>query len=203
MKVTAAQVDALRELINIGYGRAGAALSEMTQARVTLEAPKLVLLDIAEVEGELKHLFADGLTCVNQVFSGALAGNALLLLDGRSASILTNLVTRSEGSSEPQPDVTETLVEVGNIVLSACLGVFGHLLRFQVGFTVPELTAGSVASLLRSFTINSETLSSALLVHTRFTIRASNVKGYLSILLGVASTERLLEAVDEWSRNEA
>jgi chemotaxis protein CheC len=198
MNATPTQVDALRELINIGYGRAGAALSELTQARVTLEAPKLVLMDMADIEPELRPLFADGLTCVNQVFSGALAGNALLLLDGRSANILTNLVTRPEEGSPPQPDISETLVEVGNIVLSACLGVFGHLLRFQVGFTVPELNVGSVASLLRSFTINSEPLSSAMLVHTRFTIRASNVKGYLGILLGVASTERLLAAVDEW-----
>jgi chemotaxis protein CheC len=201
MNVTEAQVDALRELINIGYGRAGAALSEMTQSRVTLEAPKLILLDISDIEPELRPLFADGLTCVNQVFSGALAGNALLLLDGRSAGILTDLVARPDDTKGPQPEVGETLVEVGNIVLSACLGVFGHLLRFQVGFTVPRLNVGSVATLLRSFTVNSEPLSSALLVHTRFTIRASNVKGYLGILLGVASTERLLAAVDEWSEH--
>lgn len=201
MNVTATQEDALRELINIGYGRAAAALSELTQVRVMLEAPRLTVLDIAEVEPALRPLFADGLTCVNQVFSGPLAGNALLLLDGRSAKLLSGLVARPAREVAGQPELTETLIEVGNIVLSACLGVFGHLLRFQVGFTVPELSVGSVASLFRTFTVDSDPLSSALLVHTRFTLRESNVKGYLGILLGISSTERLLAAVDEWGES--
>ena len=199
MNVTAVQEDALRELINIGYGRAAAALSELTQSRVALEAPQLTVLEISEVEPALRRLFHDGLTCVNQAFSGALAGNALLLLDERSAGMLTSLIGRVDPSSTLEPQMSEVVVEIGNIVLNACLGVFGNLLRVQVTFAVPRLTVGSVASMLRSLSVDAEPLSHALLVHTRFTIRASNVRGYLGIVLGVSSTARLLSAIEDWS----
>jgi chemotaxis protein CheC len=200
MNVTSLQEDALRELINIGYGRAAAALSEMTQSRVMLEAPQLTLLEIAEVETALRRHFCDGLTCVNQAFSGPLTGNALLLLDQHSASTLANLVGRVDPSpAPPERRMSEVVVEIGNIVLNACLGVFGTLLRVQVMFTVPRLTVGSVGSLLRSLAVDAEPLSHALLVHTRFTIRSSNVRGYLGIVLGISSTATLLSAIDDWS----
>lgn len=200
MNVTSLQEDALRELINIGYGRAAAALSELTQSRVMLEAPQLTLLEIAQVEAALRRHFSDGLTCVNQAFSGPIAGNALLLLDQRSANMLASLVGRNDPSPGAQePRISDVVVEIGNIVLNACLGVFGNLLRVQVMFTVPRLTVGSVGSLLRSLAVDAEPLSHALLVHTRFTIRASNVRGYLGIVLGISSTALLLSAIDDWS----
>ena len=200
MNITSLQEDALRELINIGYGRAAAALSEMTHSRVMLDAPQLTLLEIAEVEPALRRHFTDGLTCVNQAFSGPLTGNALLLLDQRSASMLASLVGRIDSSPlAPESTMSDVVVEIGNIVLNACLGVFGNLLRVQVMFTVPRLTVGSVSSLLRSLAVDAEPLSHALLVHTRFTIRSSNVRGYLGIVLGISSTATLLSAMDDWS----
>ena len=35
----------------------------------------------------------------------------------------------------------EVITEVGNIVLNACLGVFGNLLKVQVTFAVPRFTS--------------------------------------------------------------
>lgn len=195
MKLADAQEDALKELINIGYGRAAAALSQLTGARVLLEAPRLSLFEINELGAELNRTFSTGVTAVNQTFSGPITGNALLLLDGSSAYRLAALVVNE---SEPG-DVDDTVAEIGNILLSACLGVFGNLLQLQITFTLPDIKVTKVDQLLRSIAIGREQLTHALLVHTQFGVRNSNVKGYLGIILGVASIERLFHAVENWA----
>ena len=69
----------------------------------------------------------------------------------------------------------------------------------QVGFHVANFSVGSVGSLFRSMRVASESLDAAILVHTRFSLRDSNIKGCLGIILGVTSAERLFQAVDEWA----
>ena len=61
---------------------------------------------------------------------------------------------------------------MGNIVLNACLGVFGNLLRVQVTFAVPRLRVDAVESVLNSITVDEEELRYALMIHTRFRLRA-------------------------------
>src|SRR5687768_971245 len=146
MTLTSTQDDALRELINISYGRATSGLAQMTHARVAREAPALRVLSIAELEESLHSLFRGALTCVNQAFDGPLSGTAMLLLDRRSAAFLAELIMPSNLPAEDQSEA-EILTEVGNIVLNACLGVFGNLLRVQMGFSVPDFSVGSVGAL--------------------------------------------------------
>lgn len=195
MKLADVQEDALKELINIGYGRAAAALSQITGARVLLEAPRLSIFEIGELGAELNRSFQTGVTAVNQTFSGPIAGNALLLMDRPSAYRLAALV---EKKSEPS-SVEDTVSEIGNIILSACLGVFGNLLQLQITFTLPHIQLTKVDQLLRSIEIEREQLTHVLLVHTQFGVRNSNVKGYLGIILGVSSLERLFHAVESWA----
>jgi len=94
------------------------------------------------------------------------------------------------------------ITEVGNIVLNACLGAFGNLLKVQVTFTVPSLLIETVQKVLNSITVDGEELEYALIIHTRFHMRASDVSGYLVIILGVTSLETLLEELTKWEERE-
>ena len=49
MELTAPQADALTELINIGYARAAAALSDLTGHRISLEVPEVAIHYIGEI----------------------------------------------------------------------------------------------------------------------------------------------------------
>ena len=44
----------------------------------------------------------------------------------------------------------EVLTEVGNILLNACLGTFGNLLKVQVTFSVPHLSLESLGAILET-----------------------------------------------------
>jgi chemotaxis protein CheC len=93
----------------------------------------------------------------------------------------------------------EVLGEVGNILLNACLGVFGNLLKIRLGFTVPRLNIDDLGSFLRSIIIDEGELKYALIVGARFRIRVSEVAGCLVLVLGVASLNLLTDAIEQWA----
>jgi chemotaxis protein CheC len=203
MDLTKNQRETLTELINIGYGRAAGALSELTGHRITLEVPKVALHAIEEVTGILSEVVKGEVASVNQIFSGPLSGNALLLLDERAALLLNELLTDEKVPSRSlDSSAREVITEVGNILLNACLGIFGNLLQVQVTFSVPRMSVDTVESILHSITVRDQGLRYAIMIHTRFYVRAKNVSGYLVIILGVTSFERLMIEMKRWEERQ-
>ena len=203
MELTATQHDALIELLNIGFGRAAASLSELTGHRVLLEVPQVSVHPIDELNQALKPYVADEVASVHQIFSGPVAGDALLLLDYAGAGMLKELLTNEPPLPLPiDASAREVLTEVGNILLNACLGTFGNILHVQVSFSVPHLNLETLYEVMRSLLINREGLRFALVVHAGFKLRDTEVRGYLVIVLSVASLDRLLRAVEEWERQQ-
>lgn len=203
MELTATQKDALIELLNIGFGRAAASLSQLTGHRVMLEVPQVSVHAIVDLEKVLRTVVQDDVASVHQIFSGPVAGDALLLLDYKAAGMLKELLTNEAPLPLPlDASAREVLTEVGNILLNACLGTFGNILKVQVSFSIPQLNLESLSDILRSLLVNREGLRYALVVHAGFRLRDAEVTGYLVVVLSVASLDRLIRAVEEWEHRE-
>jgi chemotaxis protein CheC len=203
MDLTSAQEDALKELLNIGFGRAAASLSQLTGHRVVLDVPAVSIHPIANLRNALGEVVTDDVASVHQIFSGPVAGDALLILNHHAAGILKNLLT--DGPPLPlhiDASAREVLTEVGNILLNACLGTFGNLLNVQVSFSIPHLNLDTLQGVLQSLLVNREGMRYGLLVHAGFRLRDAEVTGYLVIVLSVASLDRLLKAVVAWEQQE-
>ena len=203
MELTAVQQDALIELLNIGFGRAGASLSQLTGQRVVLEVPEVSIHPIAALRPALSLLDHEDVASVHQIFSGPVAGDALLILNHGAAGMLKQLLT----DEAPLPlnvdaSAREVLTEVGNILLNACLGSFGNLLRVQVSFSVPRLSLDTLHGVIQSLTVSSEGMRYALIVHAGFRLRDAEVRGVLVIVLSVSSLDKLIRAVEAWEQRE-
>jgi chemotaxis protein CheC len=203
MELNAAQRDALVELLNIGFGRAAASLSQLTGHRVLLDVPEVSVHRVDELNSALRPLLNDDVASVHQIFSGSVAGDALLVLDYKAAGMLKELLTDEVPLPLPiDASAREVLTEVGNILLNACLGTFGNLLQVQVSFSVPQLSLDSLHGVLQSLLVNREGVRYSLLVHAGFRLRDAEVRGYIVIVLSVASLDRLLRAVEQWEHRE-
>ena len=201
MKLTAVQEDALIELLNIGFGRAAASLSQLTGHRVLLEVPHVTIHPVDELTESLERVIHSEVASVHQIFSGPVAGDALLILDQNGAAMLKELLTNEPALPlSIDASAREVLTEVGNILLNACLGTFGNLLQVQVTFSVPQLNLESLGAILESLRVNQEGVKYALVVHAGFNLRDAEVRGYLVIVLSVASLDRLIRAVEEWEQ---
>ena len=197
MELTDRQRDALTEVLNIATARTAAALSELSNQRVVLDVPELAIHPIGELAGALRAFIQGDIVTVHQIFSGPVAGDALLLLGHEAAITLSSLMIND--SVQPKrlnASAREVLTEVGNILLNACMGIFGDLLQVRVSFAVPRLHLDDLTALLNSLTIGQEELQYALVVLTTFRLRDSEVDGYLVLVLGVASLDHLLQAVE-------
>ena len=204
MKLTERQNDALSELINIAFARTGAALSELTGHRVLLDPPEVAVYRTEELRPALAKFVPGDVASIHQVFAGPVAGDALLLLNYAGAVHLTELLTEGhKPSSYLDESAREVLTEVGNILLNACLGMFGNLLNVHVTFSVPRLHLETLDELIDSTTSDKTEMHYALVVYTGFQIRDSSVKGFLVIVLSVDSLDRLIQEVDAWEAHQS
>jgi chemotaxis protein CheC len=205
MELTDRQRDAISELINIAFSRTGAALSELTGHRVILNAPEVTVHPTTELPGALAKFIPGEIASIHQVFGGPVAGDALLLLNHDGAVHLTDLLTDGGGppSSRLDESAREVLTEVGNILLNACLGMFGNLLDVRVSFSVPRLHMETLDELLASLISGDKEPQYALVIYTAFQIRDSSVRGFLVMVLSVTSLDRLIQEVEAWEERQS
>jgi chemotaxis protein CheC len=200
MKLTADQQDAVAELVNIAFSRTAAALSDLTRNRVELSVPEVAAHPIRDLEPALAKFVRGDVATVHQIFGGPVAGDAFLVLEVDGAARLVMLLTDADAPTRKMGvSDREVLAEVGNILLNACLGVFGDLLQVRFTFAVPRLQLESLGSMLASLLVGRDEIQHALLVGTRFTVRASDVTGCMILVLGVTSMEKFVAAVEVWA----
>lgn len=203
MILTERQNDSLAEFINIAFGRTGAALSELTGHRVMLNPPSVSVYPTGELNKALAKFVPGDVASIHQVFVGPIAGDALLLLNHDGAVHLADLLTDgSTPSKYLDESAREVLTEVGNILLNACLGMFGNMLHIHVSFSVPRLHIESLDELIDSVITEKNSLHYALVIYTAFHIRDSAVNGYLVMVLSVASLDRLVMEVEAWEERQ-
>jgi chemotaxis protein CheC len=196
--LTEHQQDSLAELINIAFSRTAASLSDLIGQRVLLDAPRLELRPLDDLVLMLDSRVHEGdIATIHQIFSGPMAGDALLMLNYPDAVVLTNLLTNVPSqTSRLDTSAREVLTEVGNILLNSSLGVFGNLLQVHITFTVPRLHVEPLDMLLDSIVLVGDEARYALVIVTSFSLRDSSVRGYLVLVLGVRSLDSLIQSVD-------
>lgn len=203
MTLSDAQRDALIELLNIGFGRAGSSLSKLTGQRVLLEVPEVSIVPMQQLESSLGRVVTEQVASVHQVFSGPVAGDALLILDPVAASTLKELLTDEPALPlEFDASSREVLTEVGNILLNACIGTFGNMLKVPVSFSVPDVDVASLHTVVERMSAGGDALRYALLITAGFRLRDADVTGYVVIVLTVQSLTRLLLGIEQWMKHE-
>jgi chemotaxis protein CheC len=200
VQLTELQRDAVTELINIAFSRAAASLSSLTNCRVDLEVPEVTVHRIGAISQAVGRFVSGEVATVHQVFTGPVAGDAFLLLNFDGAVHLVDLLTGTETLRKTLgASAREVVTEVGNILMNACLGVFGNLLHVRFSFSVPQLSLENLATMIQSLVIDDDELQHALVVGARFRMRGGEVTGCLILVLGISSFQLFVEAVEDWA----
>jgi len=212
-ELTEKQRDALSELLNMGFARTAASLSQLTGNRVLLDAPYVSIHPIKKLSKELANFVTGEIATVQQIFTGNVSGNALLLLNYDGALVLSDLIdpdleyedendqkndqkNNQKKRKTPNPEI---LTEIGNILLNSCMSVFGNILNISISFSVPRLYLEALDGLLHSLVIQDEEMRYAMLVYTSFRLKENAVTGYMIMILSVSSLDNLLVAVEHWA----
>ncbi len=198
MLLTNRQKDAIAEVINISFSRAAKSLSELTGSRVIISVPEVDLVEVHKLEVTLKNTIKDEITSVHQIFHCSISGDALLIFDRESSKNLVNTLLKEEDYIEDLTEsMKEVIIEVGNIVLSACLSMFGNLLKVQLKFTVPKITLNSLSHMIQTFEISESEIKYALIVFIEFLAEGKNIRGILILVMGLTSLEKFINEIDQ------
>jgi chemotaxis protein CheC len=160
MRTNPEQIDAFRELIDIGVERAARLLNRMCGVRVRLRVPEVLVLEAPEPATFLDRLGASGgdrIAAVQMPYSGAFRGSADLILPAESAAQLVTLLTGEE-STELDPLGAATLTEAANVVFNSVLGSMTNLLGAHILYDVPSYVEATAQQLSESITVQDAVL---------------------------------------------
>jgi chemotaxis protein CheC len=191
------QMDILKEIINIGVGRAAGILNEMTKFRVILQVPFIKVLSSFSLKEEMEELDRDIIAAVRLGFKGPFSGCAALVFPPDSASKLVAVLTGEEPGTPDLDSVrVGTLSEVGNIVLNGVMGSIGNILKQHISYSIPTYIEDTIENLLTIDTNINPPPNIILLVRIRFTIQQLQIEGDIILLFEVGSFTALLSAID-------
>lgn len=194
-EITPVQIDILKELINIGIGRAAGVLNEMINFHVQLTVPLVKVLTHSALMAEMEEFGSSRVASVQLGFMGPFSGTAALVFPPDSASKLVEVLTGEEPGTPDLDSVRAgTLTEVGNIVINGVMGSIGNILKQRMSYSLPIYTEDTINNLLMS--ASSDFNPMVLLVRTRFNVRQLQVEGNIILLFEVGSFDALIDAID-------
>lgn len=186
--------DALAEAFNVGVGSAASVLSRMVESEVVLSVPELRVVDKASALASFGLTAQDRVCAVVQPYSGAFASRALLMFaEAKSYDLVRAVVPEHVAEMQMGDMAQDALVEVGNLVLNACLTAVGDLLGCSLTTQVPSLVKGEAAEVLGQMEGDE-----MMLLHMLFSIQDRDIDGYVGFLLDRQAMSALKQAVSQF-----
>ncbi len=191
------QLDALREVANIGAGHAATALAQMTGARITVNVPKLQIVALEDT-AELIAGPDEVVAAVLMHMVGDLSGRTLLVFPERSArQVVEILLKRPVGDVRNFGELERSaLREVGNILAAAYLNALSEFLGLMLLPSIPSLAVDLCAAIVTTAYANfGHDRDSAMSIRTSFSLDSEAVLAYFILLPDSESLDVILRAV--------
>jgi chemotaxis protein CheC len=139
------QLDALRELANVGSGTASTALSAMLGRSVDITVPNAFVLPMAEAVDSIGNPEDDVTGIVLGVF-GDMEATVLLLVNPNHAALLCGMLGVPADSEFGE----SALMEIGNIVGSSYINALAMMTGMEIEPTPPGLATDMLAAIVES-----------------------------------------------------
>ncbi len=194
MELTSKQEDTLKELLNIGIGKAVSTLNTMVQSHITMSIPSIKIMTTQQLINEARNMGDEMLSTVQMDFKGEFSGLAGLIFPTESALKLVDAITsQSPSHSEFDEMKIGTLTEVGNIVLNSVMGSISNVLKSHFTYSIPQYVENTIGKV---FKLNAAFEQIVLLIEGKFIIEKLKIDGNLYMVFEVGSFENLIEIIN-------
>jgi chemotaxis protein CheC len=193
------QLDAIREVANIGAGHAATALSQMTNRTIMITVPRVNVRPLEEA-CDIVGSPHDVVAAVLMHMMGDLTGRTLLLFPERAARTLCDSLLRRElgTTSTFGPMEQSALKEAGNILGSAYLNALSDFMGMMLVPSIPSLVIDLSGAILTSAHLNfGHDRDFAFCVETSFRVEGSteSLGGHFLLLPDLASLRSIFDAI--------
>ena len=196
-ELKALQIDALREVANIGAGHAATALSQMTNQRIMISVPQINIAPLEDVPELLGHP-QDVVAAVLMHMMGDLTGRTLLMFPEAVGRRLCDILLRRPAGQTASYDVLEQscLKEAGNILSGAYMNALSDFMGMLLLPSVPSLVVDLCGAVLTTACLNfGHDRDFMICVETAFHLDAEGLRGHFLLLPDLASLQAIFDAI--------
>jgi chemotaxis protein CheC len=197
------QLDALREVANIGAGHAATALSQMIGETIMISVPMINIARLEEVPPQVAGP-DEPVAAVLMHMLGDLTGRTLLVFPRRTAHRLASLLLRrpTDGADADSKDFTEmdqsAIKEAGNILSSAYMTALSDFMGMMLLPSPPSLAVDMSDAVLTTTYLQFGTDRDLVFcVESEFLMdeSAEKLRGFFLLLPDPASLQAILKAI--------
>lgn len=189
------QEDVLKELINVSFGLSASLIGDMLDNYAKLHIPEISSIDVQKLDEKIIELLAnqEDFYLTKQRFLGSFNGEVLFVFDHDSSLAFSNLLLKQEATDES--DIKSSILELTNIITSACIGKFCEIIHGETIFKVPSIEKRQISQMDQYDKI--EGYDNIIVIKTALDIEKENIIGHMFILLNNEMLLQLKQTIDE------
>jgi len=197
--LTAAQLDAMREVANIGAGHAATALSQMTGDTIMISVPTINAARLEDVPLRISGA-EEPVAAVLMNMLGDLTGRTVLVFPTPTAvRVAEVMLRRPRGSSATLGELEQSAIkEAGNILTGAYMNALSDFTGLMLLPSPPTLTVDvSAAVLTAAYLQFGSERDYVFCVESEFYMKdlGEHLRGFFLLLPDFASLQAILRAV--------
>ncbi|MBP7769560.1 MAG: chemotaxis protein CheX [Aliarcobacter sp.] len=200
INLTEDEKDCLQELMNVAYGSATAAITEILDAFAKLSIPKIQIINADELTNYLAdelNLEIDHLISLQQI-NGTLSGENMFVIDKESAINIAYKFGLTEDEINDE-ELLDIVLEITNVLSSSTISKLAEDIDTNVSFSAPSIKILKAEEPLNTLFI--PTYEKVIIISTELRFEDLNIHAELFILTSDNSIlyikEKLKKILDE------
>lgn len=197
LKLSVNQLDALKEIGNVGAGNSATALSQIINRKIDMAVPQVAVMPLNEVPDVVGGPEAMVVGIFLRVY-GVASGSVLFILPRESALYLIDMLMGKEKGTTRGLDFMDesALMEVGNILAGSYLNALSYFTKFTMLPSIPALAMDMAGAILNVVLVQLGQLGDhALVIETEFLSEDDGIKGHFFLIPDPGSLDTILTAV--------
>jgi len=193
--------DCLQELMNVAYGSATAAITEILDAFAQLSIPKIQIINADELKTYLSNelnLDVEHLVSLQQI-NGTLCGENMFVIDKESAKNIAYKFGLEEDEVNDE-EISDVVLEITNILSSSTISKLAEDIDTNVSFSAPTIKTITSMNQLKNLFISK--YEKVIIISTQLKFEDLNINAELFILTTDNSIlyikEKLNKILDEF-----
>ena len=198
MKFSELQIDFLKEVFNLGLGKAAAEISKLAKDKyeLVLDLPTLEFTNLSNI---IEHFdnSNQALSAVSQEYTGPVDGRISMIYSDRATLELISLFL---GKNIPPTKLanleSDALKEAGCHLINACVSSMSSVFIKEFDTELPFIYHGNAKHVL--IHPGEPPDKQVIFVKSDFHIESINLNGYISILIECDSIDKLINLIDSY-----